>query len=190
MPRWNASTAYRGQFELMYYEAYQNKHDATGRERFWKADRDIDFWRNNFVISGKEQAWLICYKPSMNQQKCTLSSSTVVGRENRWKANRDIPLCDSNTKEIGWDGRKNSRRKKDIPSRVDLLSRHGRALDKLEVNEDTIIVGLSAGGTPASMIGETGKKVKRLFWSHGSKRILEDMNREKLPLEMSSTHRH
>ncbi len=33
----NKSTSYRGVFELMYYEAYRNKMDALGREKFLKS---------------------------------------------------------------------------------------------------------------------------------------------------------
>ncbi|MBT6254044.1 GIY-YIG nuclease family protein [Candidatus Uhrbacteria bacterium] len=33
----NKSTSYRGAFELMHYEAYRNKMDALGREKFLKS---------------------------------------------------------------------------------------------------------------------------------------------------------
>jgi len=33
----NRSTAYKGPWKLIYYEAYQNQGDALGRERFLKS---------------------------------------------------------------------------------------------------------------------------------------------------------
>lgn len=58
-------------------------------------------------------------------------------------------------------------------------------LDKIEVNEESILVGLSAGGyVLLRWLGETGKKVRKIILvAPGSKRILDDLDREKLPLE-------
>ena len=51
----NASTAYRGDFELIYYEAYQDKMDALGRERFLKSGSGHRFLRKqlfHFLANG------------------------------------------------------------------------------------------------------------------------------------------
>lgn len=58
-------------------------------------------------------------------------------------------------------------------------------LDKIEVNEESTLVGLSAGGYALlRWLSETGKKVRKIILvAPGSKRILDNLDREKLPLE-------
>lgn len=58
-------------------------------------------------------------------------------------------------------------------------------LDTIEVNESSILVGLSAGGYALlRWLGETGKKVRKVILvAPSSKLILNDPSREKLPFE-------
>ncbi|MBI5654277.1 alpha/beta hydrolase [Candidatus Uhrbacteria bacterium] len=105
----------------------------------------------------------------------------------------DIPLCDPNNEGnwMGWTKKRLEEKGYSVicPIIADAwkasYEEWKEMLDKIEVNEESILVGLSAGGyVLLRWLGETGKKVRKIILvAPGSKRILDDLDREKLPLE-------
>lgn len=104
----------------------------------------------------------------------------------------NIPLCDPNNKEnwMGWT-KKNLEEKGytvACPVIVDVwkasYQQWKEELDKLTINEDTVLVGLSAGGYALlRYLSETGKKVKKLILVAPGAPGMDRDNGSKLPGE-------
>lgn len=130
----------------------------------------------------------------MNRQK-----SNVILLHGRWperidgKLIADIPLCDPNNEGnwMGWTKKKLEENGYSVtcPIVADAwkasYAEWKEQLDTIEVNESSILVGLSAGGYALlRWLGETGKKVRKVILvAPSSKLILNDPSREKLPFE-------
>lgn len=105
----------------------------------------------------------------------------------------DIPLCDPNDDGnwMGWT--RKQLEKKGYSVTCPIIADAWKApyeewkeqLDKQAIDEDTTLVGLSAGGyVLLRWLSETGKKVKKVILvAPSSKRILDDPDRERLPHE-------
>lgn len=105
----------------------------------------------------------------------------------------DIPLCNPNNEGnwMGWI--KKSLELQDYTVMCPLINDVWKApyaqwqaeLDKLTINEQTVLVGLSAGGYALlRYLGETGRHVKKVILiAPGSKYVLEDPSHERLPFE-------
>lgn len=125
--------------------------------------------------------------------------SRVILLHGRWperingKYIADIPLCNPNNAGnwMGWI--KGRLEEKGYDVTCPIVSGAWKAryvewkerLDALEINENTILVGLSAGGYALlRWLSERGKKVKKLVLiAPGSRRVLEEPNHEGLPFE-------
>lgn len=128
-----------------------------------------------------------------------VEEKTVVMLHGRWpekidgKLIRDIPLCDPNHKGnwMGWTKKRLEERGYSVACPIVDDAWKARyeewkeALDQLTINENTVLVGLSAGGyVLLRWLSETGKKVKKVILvAPGSKSIADDPNREKMPYE-------
>lgn len=134
----------------------------------------------------------------------TSPKSNIILLHGRWPERingmliKDIPLCDSTNEGnwMGWTKRQLEERgyTVDCPMVADAWKAPYedwvRELEKLVVNEDTILVALSAGAyVVLRWLAETGKKVKKVILiAPGSKTIitkenLEQQQRGVLPLE-------
>ncbi len=105
----------------------------------------------------------------------------------------DIPLCDPNN-EGNWMGWTKEHLEKEgytvtYPIIKDAwkasYEEWKEALDQLIINEDTILVGLSAGGYALlRWLSETGKSVKKVILvAPSSKRYYDGIDRAKFPYE-------
>lgn len=105
----------------------------------------------------------------------------------------DIPLCDPNN-EGNWMGRtKKSLEERGYAVTCPVIEAAWKAryeewkeaLDRLTIAEDTILVGLSAGGYALlRWLGETGTRVKKVILvAPGSKNIFNVTDRAKMPYE-------
>lgn len=84
----------------------------------------------------------------------------------------DIPLCDPNNEGnwMGWTKKRLQERGYDVscPVIVDVwkapYEQWKRELDKIQIDENTVLVGLSAGGYAIlRYLGESGKRVKKVI---------------------------
>ncbi len=123
----------------------------------------------------------------------------VVLLHGRWperiegKLIADIPLCNPNNEGnwMGWTKKQLEEKGYDVtcPIVADAwkapYEEWKEALDQLVIDESTILVGLSAGGYALlRWLSETGKSVKKVILvAPGSRNILIDLTREKLPYE-------
>jgi uncharacterized protein len=130
----------------------------------------------------------------MNREKCN-----VILLHGRWpekidgKLIADIPLCNPNN-EGNWMGWTKKRLEKiGYAVSCPIIANAWKApyeewkkqLDRQTIDENTILVGLSAGGYALlRWLGETGRKVKKVILvAPGSSRVLDDPTHEKLPFE-------
>ncbi len=105
----------------------------------------------------------------------------------------DIPLCNPNNEDnwMGWTKKRLEEQGYSVtcPIVADAWKASYEewkdVLGQLAITEETILVGLSAGGYALlRWLSETGKNVKKVILiAPGSKRILDGLKREKLPHE-------
>ncbi|MSR84949.1 hypothetical protein EXS71_00710 [Candidatus Uhrbacteria bacterium] len=125
--------------------------------------------------------------------------SNVVMLHGRWPEKidgefiADIPSCDSNYEGnwMGWTKERLEEKGYSVtcPIIVDAwkasYEEWKRELDKVTIDENTILVGLSAGAYALlRWLGESGEKVKKVILiAPASKRMLDNPNRDKAPQE-------
>lgn len=105
----------------------------------------------------------------------------------------DIPLCDPNNEGnwMGWTKKRLEEKGYMVacPVVADVWKARyeewKKILDQLTINEDTILVGLSAGGyVLLRWLSETGKRVRKVILvAPGSKNLSHDPNYVKMPYE-------
>lgn len=106
------------------------------------------------------------------------TNTNIVMLHGRWPERingiliADIPLCDSNNEGnwMGWTKKQLEERGYEVvcPNIVNAISapyeKWKEQLEKIDINEETILVGLSAGGyVLLRYLQESGKKIKKLI---------------------------
>ncbi len=128
-----------------------------------------------------------------------MNMNKVVMLHGRWpekidgKLIADIPECDSNNPNnwMGWAKERLQEKGYEVqcPIVVDSwkapYGEWKKELDKCGIDENTILVGLSAGAYALlRWLGESGKSIKKLIlMAPASKLLLEDQNRDAGPSE-------